>query len=70
MTSMQITAKNKLIADDQNILTSGSMTSEAEGFSAKPYKDGRSAYESVICAENILPTLANAISAPRGVDLL
>jgi hypothetical protein len=64
---MQIMAKNKLIADDRNISTSVSMTLEAERFSAKTCKDGRSAYEGMICAENIRPTLANAISAPRGV---
>ena len=59
-----------LVDDDRNILTSVSMTLEAEGFDVETYNDGQSAYEAF---QKEMPELAVLdIKMPRmdGMDLL
>jgi two-component system response regulator ChvI len=63
-------AKIALVDDDRNILTSVSMTLEAEGFEVETYNDGQSALDAF---EKRLPDMAVLdIKMPRmdGMDLL
>lgn len=63
-------AKIALVDDDRNILTSVSMTLEAEGFDVETYNDGQAAFEAF---SKKLPELAVLdIKMPRmdGMDLL
>ena len=52
-------SKIALVDDDRNILTSVSITLEAEGFIVE-------AHDGAIWAENIRPTQMDATSAPLG----
>ncbi|GLQ35037.1 DNA-binding response regulator [Amylibacter marinus] len=64
-------AKIALVDDDQNILTSVSMTLEAEGFDVEKYNDGLEAWTAI--SNGALPDLAVFdIKMPRmdGMDLL
>ena len=63
-------SKIALVEDDRNILTSASMTLEAEGFDVETYNDGQSALDAF---NRRLPDMAGLdIKMPRmdGMELL
>ena len=63
-------SKMALVDDDRNILTSVSMTLEAEGFDVETYNDGQSALDAFNRRHPDMAVLDNKMPRMDGMELL